>query len=70
MNNTRFYLKLTILDFWIKLTQKSYFQSEKMKIAIEFYIFELIYSLVLNILELYNVLVQIRLTASKTKRDV
>ena len=37
--NTKFFLKLT---FWTKVTQKEYFRSEKMKITIEFYIFELI----------------------------
>ena len=34
--------KLTISHFWTKLAQKEYFQSKKMKIAIEFYIFELV----------------------------
>ena len=39
----RFYLKLTILIFSTKFTQKEYFWSkaEKVSITIEFYIFEL-----------------------------
>ena len=36
----------------------------------EFFIFELVYNLGHNILELYNVLVQVRLTTSKTQRDI
>ena len=41
---TKFQLKLTILNFWTKLTRKKYFQLEKEKIEItmEFYIFELV----------------------------
>ena len=39
---TKFRLKPTLLNFWIKLTQKGYFQTKKMKITIEFYIFKLI----------------------------
>ena len=39
---TKFHLKLIILNFWTKLTQKGYFQSkEYSEIRIEFYIFEL-----------------------------
>ena len=34
--------KMIILNFWFKLTQKGYFQIEKMKITIEFYILKLI----------------------------
>ena len=42
---TKFQLKLTILNFWTKLTQKGYFHSKKekkMKI-IKFYISEIAY---------------------------
>ena len=45
---TRFQLKLTILNFWTKLTQKGYLKSKKMKINIEFYIFELVHVLNLS----------------------
>ena len=38
----KFRLKMALLNFWIKLTQKGYFQTKKMKITIEFYIFKLI----------------------------
>ena len=40
----KFQLKLTILNFWAKLIQKGYVQSkkEKMKMTIEFHIFELV----------------------------
>ena len=41
----KFQLKLTILNFWTKFTKKGYFWSKKkkkMKITIEFYIFELL----------------------------
>ena len=39
---TKFRLKMTLLNLWIKLTQKEYFETKKMKITIEFYIFKLI----------------------------
>ena len=41
---TKFQVKVTISNFWTKLTQKGHFQSEKekMKISIEFYMFELV----------------------------
>ena len=39
---TKFRLKMTLLNFWIKLTQKRYFRTKKMKITIEFCIFKLI----------------------------
>ena len=39
---TKFHLKMTLLNFWIKLTQKGYFRTKKMEITIEFYIFKLI----------------------------
>ena len=42
---TKFRPKQTLLDFWIKLTQKWYFRTKKMKINNEFYIFKLIYIL-------------------------
>ena len=40
---TKFKLKLTILSFWTKSAQKSFFRSktEDLNITIEFYIFEL-----------------------------
>ena len=42
---TKFQLKLTILIFWTKFAQKRCFRSktEKVNIAIEFYIFKLVY---------------------------
>ena len=41
---TNFQFKLTILNFWTKLTKKSIsnLENSKMKITIEFYIFELV----------------------------
>ena len=39
---TKFRLKMTLLNFWIELTQKGYFRTKKMKINIELYIFKLI----------------------------
>ena len=42
---TKFRFKLTLLNFWIKLTQKRYFRNKIMKITIEFWIFKLIYIL-------------------------
>ena len=39
---TKFRLKMTLLNFWIKWTQKGYFSTKKMEITIEFYIFKLI----------------------------
>ena len=53
-------------------SQKGYYlsQTNKVNITIEFCIFELNYNLGHNILELYNILVQVLLTASKTKRDI
>ena len=39
---TKFRLKVTLLNFWIKFIQKEYFWTKKMKITIEFYIFKLI----------------------------
>ena len=39
---TKFRLKMSLLNFWVKLTQKGYFWTKKMKIIIEFYIFKLI----------------------------
>ena len=41
---TNFQLKLTILIFWTKITQKGYFWSKRKKVNIpfEFWIFELI----------------------------
>ena len=39
---TKFCLKMTLLKFWIKLTQKGYFQTIKIKITIAFYILKLI----------------------------
>ena len=39
---TKICLKITLLNFWIKLTQKGYLRTKKMKIFIEFYIFKLI----------------------------
>ena len=33
---TKFRLKITILNFWIKLTKKGYFRTQKMKITIDF----------------------------------
>ena len=70
--DTKFQLKQIILIIWIKFAQKVYFQSktEKVNTSIEFCIFELIYNLDHNILELCSVLVQIRLTTSKAKRDI
>ena len=35
---TKFRIKMTLLNFWIKLTQKRYFRTKNMKITIEFYI--------------------------------
>ena len=43
---------------------------EKTNLAIELCIFELVYNLGHKILELYNVLVQIRLTTEKMKHDI
>ena len=42
--HTKFQLKLIILIFWTKFTQKEYFQSntEKVNITIELWIFELV----------------------------
>ena len=38
---TKIRLKLTFLNFWIKLTKKGYFRTKKKKkITIEFYIFK------------------------------
>ena len=42
---TKFRLKMTLLNFLIKSTQKTCFQTKKKKITIEFYIFKLIYIL-------------------------
>ena len=39
---TKFRIKMTLLNFWIKLTQKRYFRTKNMKITIEFYIVKLI----------------------------
>ena len=39
---TKLRLKMTLLNFWIKLTQKAYFQTKKMKITIKFDLFKLI----------------------------
>ena len=39
---TKFCLKMAFLNFWIKLTQKKYFQTKKIKITIEFNTFKLI----------------------------
>ena len=44
-SRTKFCFKMTLLNFWIKLTQKGYFRTKKMKITIEFYIFKLIWIL-------------------------
>ena len=33
---TKFRLKMTLLNFWIKLTQKGYFRTKKMQITIEY----------------------------------
>ena len=38
---TTFLLKMTLLNFWIKLTPKGYFRTKKIKITVEFYIFKL-----------------------------
>ena len=38
----------TLLNFWIKLTQKGYFRTKNMKITIKFYIFKLIYILIVS----------------------
>ena len=34
--------KLTLLNFWIKLTQKGYFRTKTIKMTTKFYIFKLI----------------------------
>ena len=39
---TKFRLKMTLLNFWIKLTQKGYFRTKKLNSSIEFYISRLI----------------------------
>ena len=39
---TKFRLKMTLLNFWIKIIQKGYLRTKKLKITIEFYIFKLI----------------------------
>ena len=39
---TKFRLKKTLLNFWIKLTQKGYFRNKKLEIIIKSYIFKLI----------------------------
>ena len=39
---TNIRLKKTLLNFWIKLTQKGYFRNKKLEIIIKFYIFKLI----------------------------
>ena len=53
---TKFHLKMTLLNFWILLTQKGYFRIKKMKITIKFYIFKLIYNHFHIILRLFDVL--------------
>ena len=58
--------------FLDQICQKRYFQLKigKVNITMEFCMFELVYNLGHNILELYNVLVEIRLTTIKTKRGI
>ena len=65
---TKFCLKLTLLNFWIKLTQKGYFQTKKIKITIEFYIFKLIYNHFHNNLRLFDFLPNFPITTSEVKR--
>ena len=65
----KFCLKLTLLNFWIKLTQKGYFRTKKMKITIEFYIFKLIYNHFHNNLRLFDVLPNFPITTSETMCD-
>ena len=42
---TKFRLKMTLLKFWIKLTQKRYFRTKNLNITIKCYIFKLIQTL-------------------------
>ena len=71
MPGTTFHLKLTILNFWSKFTQKGYFWSktDQVNMAIEFCIFELTYNHFHNILRLFNVLPNFPFTTSETMDD-
>ena len=64
---SKFQLKITFLIFWTKFDQKGCFQSKMKKLDTTI---ELIYNPGHNILELYNILVQIWFTLSKTKLDI
>ena len=62
--SAKYQLKLTILIFWTKFARKG------VHITMELCIFKLVYNLGHNILEIYSALLQIRLTTSKTQRDM
>ena len=70
---SKFQFKLTILNFGTKFAQKEYFWPEKkkkkVKISIEFCIFELVHSHFPNILRFFDVLPNFSFTNSEAMLD-